>query len=55
MRISHGLRGGKIALTDGPFTESREIVGGYALVEAAARKKALDLATFNGRASRALA
>ena len=28
------LSGGKITVTDGPFTESKEIVGGYALIEA---------------------
>ena len=28
------LRSGKITVTDGPFTESKEIVGGYALIEA---------------------
>jgi hypothetical protein len=26
-------RGGKLSTTDGPFTEAKEIVGGYALVE----------------------
>ena len=26
-------RGGAITFTDGPFTEAREIVGGYAIVE----------------------
>jgi hypothetical protein len=30
---------------DGPFAETREVVGGYALVEAKSRKEALDLAT----------
>jgi hypothetical protein len=38
------LRGGKITVTDGPFTESKEIVGGYAVIEAASREEALDLA-----------
>lgn len=28
------LRGGKISATDGPFTESKEVIGGYALFEA---------------------
>ena len=31
-------------MTDGPFTESKEIVGGYALVDAKTREEALDLA-----------
>ena len=36
---------GKLKVTDGPFTETKEVIGGYALVEAASRKEALDLAT----------
>jgi hypothetical protein len=39
------LERGKISVTDGPFTESKEIIGGYALVEAGSRQEALDLAT----------
>lgn len=39
-----GLRGGRISVTDGPFTESKEIVGGYAIVEARSRDEALALA-----------
>jgi hypothetical protein len=38
------LRGGKITVIDGPFTESKEIVGGYALVDAASKDEALDFA-----------
>jgi hypothetical protein len=38
------LRKGKLIVTDGPFTESKEIVGGYAIVEAKTRDEALDLA-----------
>jgi hypothetical protein len=38
------LRGGNITVTDGPFTESKEIVGGYALIEAKSREEAMDLA-----------
>jgi hypothetical protein len=37
-------RGGKLHVTDGPFTEAREIVGGYALVEVKSRQEALDVA-----------
>jgi hypothetical protein len=36
--------GGKLQMTDGPFTETKEIVGGYAMVEAASREQALDMA-----------
>jgi hypothetical protein len=38
------LKGGKITLTDGPFTESKEIVGGYAIMDAKSRDEALALA-----------
>jgi hypothetical protein len=38
------LTGGKILVTDGPFVESKEIVGGYAIMEAKSREEALDLA-----------
>jgi hypothetical protein len=38
------LRGGKVRVVDGPFTESKEIIGGYTLVEAASDQEALDLA-----------
>jgi hypothetical protein len=38
------LSGGKIAVIDGPFTESKEVVGGYALVEASSYDEALALA-----------
>ncbi|HXX47357.1 MAG TPA: YciI family protein [Myxococcota bacterium] len=37
-------RGGKTAVSDGPFAESKEIVGGYALVEAKSRDEALAIA-----------
>jgi hypothetical protein len=39
------LRGGKLKVTDGPFTESKELVGGYAIVDVTNRQQALDLAT----------
>jgi hypothetical protein len=38
------LKRGKITVTDGPFTESKEIVGGYAIIDAKSREEALDLA-----------
>ena len=44
----HALRirskGGKLTTTDGPFTETKEIVGGYAIVETSTREEALELA-----------
>ena len=34
----------KITVTDGPFTESKEIIGGYALMEMKSREEALEYA-----------
>jgi hypothetical protein len=38
------LGGGKITVTDGPFVESKEIIGGYAIMDAASREEALAFA-----------
>ena len=38
------VRNGELLVTDGPFTESKEVVGGYALVEVASREEALKFA-----------
>jgi hypothetical protein len=38
------LSGGKLRVIDGPFSESKEVVGGYAMGEFASRAEALDLA-----------
>src|SRR3954468_22911340 len=38
------LRRGKITATDGPFTETKEIIGRYALCELPTREAALQLA-----------
>jgi hypothetical protein len=35
--------GGKITITDGPFTESKEVVGGFALIKAASKAEAIEL------------
>jgi len=37
------LQGGKMSLVDGPFTEAKEVVGGYAVLEAESREHAVDL------------
>ena len=37
-------RGGKMSVTDGPFTEAKELVGGYALFELESDKEALEAA-----------
>lgn len=39
------LAGGEISVTDGPFTEAKEVVGGYAICETETREEAVDLAT----------
>src|SRR6185436_14039697 len=39
------LSGGKLTVTDGPFAESREVVGGYAIVEAKSYEEAMTMAT----------
>ena len=36
--------GGKLKVTDGPFAEAKELVGGYAIAEVKSREEALDLA-----------
>src|SRR3954465_15680923 len=38
------LSGGKVKVSDGPFTEAKEVVGGYALVEVKSKEEALDIA-----------
>lgn len=39
MRSNHGKR----STTDGPFTETKEVVGGYAILEAASMKEAMEI------------
>jgi hypothetical protein len=39
------LEKGKITVTDGPFTESKEVIGGWAILEAKTRAEALRVAT----------
>jgi hypothetical protein len=36
------LRQGKIAVTDGPFTEAKEVIGGYAILELPSREAAIE-------------
>jgi hypothetical protein len=38
------LSGGKIKVSDGPFTEAKEVVGGYAIVDVPSREAALKMA-----------
>lgn len=37
-------KGGKLTVIDGPFAESKEIVGGFAVVETKTRDEAMDIA-----------
>jgi hypothetical protein len=39
------VRSGKSTFTDGPFTEAKEMIGGYFLLSCETREEALDLAT----------
>ncbi len=36
------LKDGEIRVTDGPFTEAKEIIGGFAVYELATKEEALD-------------
>ena len=36
--------GGKLTVTDGPFVETKELVGGFAILEAASKQEAIELA-----------
>ena len=36
------LRGGKLSTIDGPFTETKEVIGGYAMLEAASKREAIE-------------
>ena len=37
-----GLRKGKVTVTDGPFTEAKEIIGGYAVFELKSKAEAIE-------------
>jgi len=37
------LRRGKLSTVDGPFTETREVIGGFAILEAPSMKEAIEL------------
>ena len=38
------ISGGKLTVTDGPFTEAKEVVGGFALLRANSKEEAIELA-----------
>jgi hypothetical protein len=37
------LSNGKLTVTDGPFTESKEVIGGFALIQAKSKEDAIEL------------
>jgi len=37
------LRRGKLSIVDGPFTEAKEVIGGYAILEAKSKEEAVEL------------
>jgi hypothetical protein len=37
------LSGGKVTVTDGPFTEAKEVIGGYAIVQVQSKAEAIEL------------
>src|SRR6266849_1650161 len=37
------LRRGKLSAVDGPFTETKEVIGGYAILEAKSKAEAIEL------------
>lgn len=38
------LSGGKVTVTDGPFSEAKEVLGGYAIVEVQSKEEAIEVA-----------
>jgi hypothetical protein len=38
------VAGGNLTVTDGPFAEAKELVGGYAIVQAKSKEEAIELA-----------
>ena len=39
----HKKQGGKVVVTDGPFAETKEVIGGYALLKAASKDEVVEL------------
>jgi hypothetical protein len=37
------LRRGKLSMVDGPFVETKEVIGGYAILEAESKEEAIEL------------
>jgi hypothetical protein len=45
MRARVTFKGGKAKVTDGPFTEAKEVVGGYWIIQVKSREEALEWAS----------
>jgi hypothetical protein len=39
------VKGGRVTVTDGPFTETKELVGGYAILRAKSKEEAIEMGT----------
>jgi hypothetical protein len=37
------MSGGKVSVTDGPFTESKELIAGFALLQASSKEHAIEM------------
>lgn len=37
------LSGGKVSVTDGPFTETKELIGGFAIIQTKSKEEAIEL------------
>ena len=37
------ISGGKVTVTDGPFTESKEVIGGFAILQANSKAEAIEM------------
>lgn len=44
IRISYPVPGGKPKVTDGPFTEAKELIAGFTLIEVKSREEAIEWA-----------
>jgi hypothetical protein len=40
------LSDGKFTLTDGPFAETKELVGGFAIIQASSKQEAIELTKY---------
>lgn len=44
IRISYPVPGGKAVMTDGPFTETKELIAGYWIIQVRSREEAIEWA-----------